>query len=130
GLDLTTANQIKASLTDLEILRQKRLAGQRAEEQAVAEMARITEEQRAKDEQPPAVEQSRPVEQPRFTEQPLPAKQEQADFAEPDAQESSSTLSKELELLRARRLNQASPEEMKARLQDVVLEKRPKLKSG
>lgn len=130
GLDLTTANQIKASLTDLEILRQKRLAGQRTEEQAVAEMARITEEQRAKDEQLPAVEQSRPVEQPRFTEQPLPVKQEQADFAEPDAQENSSTLSKELELLRSRRLNQASTEEMKARLQDVVLEKRPKLKSG
>jgi len=114
GLDLTTANQIKASLTDLEILRQKRLAGKQAEEQAVAEMARMTEEQRLKDEMPPAV-----------AERPAPA-------FEPAVEESdeSAMLSKELEVLRSRRLNQASPEELKARLQDVVLEKRPELKSG
>lgn len=121
GLDLTTANRMKASLTDLEILRQKRLAGQKAEEQAVAEMARRTEEQQGQNELPPAVEQSRPVEHPRPVEQPLPEQRETAADA---------TLSKELELLRSRRLNQASPEELKARLQDVVLEKRPKLKSG
>lgn len=115
GLDLTTANRMKASLTDLEILRQKRLAGQKAEEQAVAEMARRAEEQQGQNELPPAIEQPRPVEQP------LPEQREAAADA---------TLSKELELLRSRRLNQASPEELKARLQDVVLEKRPKLKSG
>ena len=133
GLDLTTANQIKASLTDLEILRQKRLAGKQAEEQAVAEMARMTEEQRLKDEMPPAVaerpapvyEQQAVYEQPAVAEHPAPA-------FEPAAEETDETamLSKELEVLRSRRLNQASPEELKARLQDVVLEKRPELKSG
>ncbi|MBR4127812.1 MAG: pentapeptide repeat-containing protein [Alphaproteobacteria bacterium] len=40
------------------------------------------------------------------------------------------TLSKELDILRSRRLNQASPEELKARLKDVVLEERPALGSG
>lgn len=135
GLDLTTANQIKASLTDLEILRQKRLAGKQTEEQAVAEMTRITEEQRLKDEALPPADTLSVSKQPRLVretapapaaEEPLPPVFEQP---EPEPQEEP-LLSKELEVLRARRANQSSTEELKARLQDVVLEKRPELKSG
>lgn len=135
GLDLTTANQMKASLTDLEILRQKRLAGKQTEEQAVAEMTRITEEQRLKDEALPPADTLSASEQPRLVretapapaaEEPLPPVFEQP---EPEPQEEP-LLSKELEVLRARRANQSSTEELKARLQDVVLEKRPELKSG
>ena len=129
---MTTANQIKASLTDLEILRQKRLAGKQAEEQAVAEMARMTEEQRLKDELPPVVaEHPAPVYEQPVYEQSAVAERSAPAF-EPAVEESDETamLSKELEVLRSRRLNQASPEELKARLQDVVLEKSPELKSG
>ncbi len=136
GLDLTTANQIKASLTDLEILRQKRLAGKQAEEQAVAEMARMAEEQRLKEEMPPAAEQKHVDEQPLSAYEPLtPAAEPEPvrfarEYEQPTPREDETELSKELALLRERRLNQVSPEELKSRLQDVVFEKRPELKSG
>lgn len=143
GLDLTTANQMKASLTDLEILRQKRLAGKQAEEQAVAEMARIAEEQRLKDETPvlseqpplreavPDIREAAPAarEQPSpVCEQPEPASE--PFFAPESETRDGSALSQELEVLRSRRMQQVSTEDLKARLQDVVLEKRPELKSG
>ena len=140
GLDLTTANQMKASLTDLEILRRKRLAGKQAEEQAVAEMTRIAEEQRLRDETP-AVSEQPPLREaePNLREaasdfreaEPAAREQPEPDFSpEPEETREDSVLSKELEVLRSRRMQQVSTEDLKARLQDVVLEKRPELKSG
>lgn len=117
GLDLTSANQMqmKANLTELEILRKKRVANQQEEQQRLEEINRAAEKLRREEELkavPAAVEASSEIRQP--------------SLPEPE----SDGLSPELAFLRSRRLNQASPEELKAKLQDVVLEKRPELKSG
>ncbi len=115
GLDLTTANQMRANLTELEVLRRKRVVNQQEEQKRVEEINRAAEEMRVKSEQEIlAARVSGQALQP----DPVP----QTNEAE--------GLSAELAFLRSRRQNQASPEEMKARLQDVVLEKRPALKSG
>lgn len=121
GLDLTTANQMKANLTELEILRKKRVAGQQAEQQRLEEINRAAEKLR-QEEELKAVAVS--TENSAADKASLPAEQPAAPEREDDG------LSPELAFLRSRRLNQASPEELKARLQDVVLEKRPELKSG
>lgn len=117
GLDLTSANQMqmKANLTELEILRKKRVANQQEEQQRLEEINRAAEKLRREEELkavPAAVEAPSEIRQP--------------SLPEPE----SDGLSPELAFLRSRRLNQASPEELKAKLQDVVLEKRPELKSG
>lgn len=117
GLDLTSANQMqmKANLTELEILRKKRVANQQEEQQRLEEINRAAEKLRREEELkavPAAVESPSEIRQP--------------SLPEPE----SDGLSPELAFLRSRRLNQASPEELKAKLQDVVLEKRPELKSG
>lgn len=123
GLDLTTANQMqmKANLTELEILRKKRVANQQEEQQRLEEINRAAERLR-QEEQLKAAVVSADVSV--SDKAPLPAEQSAAPEREDDG------LSPELAFLRSRRLNQASPEELKARLQDVVLEKRPELKSG
>lgn len=117
GLDLTSANQMqmRANLTELEILRKKRVANQQEEQQRLEEINRAAEKLRREEELkavPAAVEAPSEIRQP--------------SLPEPE----SDGLSPELAFLRSRRLNQASPEELKAKLQDVVLEKRPELKSG
>lgn len=117
GLDLTSANQMqmKANLTELEILRKKRVANQQEEQQRLEEINRAAEKLRREEELkavPAAVEAPSEIRQP--------------SLPEPE----SDGLSPELAFLRSRRLNQASPEELKAKLQDVVLEKHPELKSG
>lgn len=122
GLDLTTANQMKANLTELEILRKKRVANQQAEQQRLEEINRAAEKLRQEEEELKAAAVS--TENSAADKGPLPAEQPAAPEREDDG------LSPELAFLRSRRLNQASPEELKARLQDVVLEKRPELKSG
>lgn len=125
GLDLTTANQMKAKagLTELEALRRKRVAAADEEQQRIDEINRATERMRREEEaaiQTARAEQSRPRDAV-FS----------GSASSPTAgNESADGLSKELALLKSRRQNQASPEELKARLQDVVLEKRPLLKSG
>lgn len=121
GLDLTTANQMKANLTELEILRKKRVAGQQAEQQRLEEINRAAEKLRQEEELKAAAVST---ENSAADKASLPAEQPAAPEREDDG------LSPELAFLRSRRLNQASPEELKARLQDVVLEKRPELKSG
>lgn len=118
GLDLTSANQIKANLTELEVLRRKRLARQDEELQRVEEISRAAEEMR-KREEALAAAASAPV--PEVEAAPAAGLQESV----PE-----NGLSAELELLRSRRQQQASAEELKARMKDVVLEKRPALKSG
>ena len=122
GLDLTTANQMKANLTELEILRKKRVANQQAEQQRLEEINRAAEKLRQEEEELKVAAVS--TENSAADKAPLPAEQPAAPEREDDG------LSPELAFLRSRRLNQASPEELKARLQDVVLEKRPELKSG
>ncbi len=123
GLDLASANrmQMKANLTELEILRKKRAVNQEAEQARVDEINRAAErlKQAAADAKPAAVETPRPA----------PEKKPEPQLSEPAA-ETDGGLSAELAFLRDRRLNQASPDELKARLRDVVLEKRPELKSG
>lgn len=135
GLDLTSANQIKANLTELEVLRRKRLARQDEEQQRIEEISRAAEEMRRREEealaaaavqapaavQTDAVQMSAAAQNAGAVPAPVSAEQEEA---------SQSGLSAELELLRARRQQQVSAEELKARLKDVVLEKRPALKSG
>lgn len=121
GLDLTTANQMKANLTELEILRKKRVAGQQAEQQRLEEINRAAEKLRQEEELKAAAVST---ENSAADKASLPAEQPAAPEREDDG------LSPELAFLRSRRLNQASPEELKARLKDVVLEKRPELKSG
>lgn len=121
GLDLTTANQMKANLTELEILRKKRVAGQQSEQQRLEEINRAAEKLRQEEELKAAAVST---ENSAADKASLPAEQPAAPEREDDG------LSPELAFLRSRRLNQASPEELKARLQDVVLEKRPELKSG
>lgn len=121
GLDLTTANRLKAKagLTELEALRRKRAAAADEERQRVDEINRAAEKMRREEEsavQAARAERSRP----RSDAVSAPAAAEEADDG----------LSKELALLKSRRQNQASPDELKARLRDVVLEKRPALKSG
>lgn len=120
GLDLASANrmQMKANLTELEILRKKRAVNQETEQARVDEINRAAERLKHEAEaQPAAVETPRPV----LQEKPAEATGENAE---------TDGLSAELAFLRNRRLNQASPDELKARLRDVVLEKRPELKSG
>ena len=126
GLDPASANrmQMKANLTELEILRKKRAVNQEAEQARMDEINRAAERlKREADAKPAAVETPCPAPQSVPEKQPAPQKAETA--AETDG-----GLSAELAFLRDRRLNQASPDELKARLRDVVLEKRPELKSG
>lgn len=121
GLDLTSANQMKASMLEVEVLRRKRLTNQEEEQKHLEEINRIAGEKQVQDEQ--AVLQARQT----------AAQQAQQDFTPEQTvfpEQSEDGLSRELAFLRERRLNQASVEEMKARLQDVVLEERPALKSG
>ena len=113
---------MKANLTELEILRKKRVANQQAEQQRLEEINRAAEKLRQEEEELKAAAVS--TENSAADKAPLPAEQPAAPEREDDG------LSPELAFLRSRRLNQASPEELKARLQDVVLEKRPELKSG
>ncbi len=119
GLDLTSANQMKAKLTELEILRKKRMANQQEEQQRLEEINRAAEKLRQEEELKTAA---------------LPAVDKAAETVaadQPSVPDSGNDgLSAEVAFLRSRRLNQASPEELKARLKDVVLEKRPELKSG
>ncbi|MBR1778628.1 MAG: pentapeptide repeat-containing protein [Alphaproteobacteria bacterium] len=125
GLDLTTANQMRANLTELEILRRKRVANQQEEQKRVEEINRAAEELRVKNELRPAVDtMSEPLNKQPEEGLSAVAERPMEILAEEDG------LSPELAFLKSRRLNQASPEEMKARLQDVVLEQRPALKSG
>lgn len=112
---------MKANLTELEILRKKRVAGQQAEQQRLEEINRAAEKLRQEEELKAAAVST---ENSAADKASLPAEQPAAPEREDDG------LSPELAFLRSRRLNQASPEELKARLQDVVLEKRPELKSG
>ena len=98
GLDLTTANQMRSSLTEVEVLRRKRTANRQEEQKRLDEMNRAAEALRSQNGQ--------------------------------DAGNQEGGLSRELDFLRSRRMNQASPEELKARLHDVVLEERPVLPSG
>ena len=105
GLDLTTANQMKSSLTELEVLRRKRATNQREDQKRLEEMNRAAEDLLMQTEQTADT----PAEQSADPENPL---------------------ARELDFLRSRRLNQASPEELKARLQDVVLEEHSALASG
>lgn len=123
GLDLTTANQMKANLTELEVLRRKRVANQYEEQQRIEEINRAAEELRNKNEQELSKAHQQEVETTRITQvQSFPVEDKQP--------EEQGGLSAELAFLQSRRQNQASPEELKARLQDVVLENRPALKSG
>ncbi|MBO4520926.1 MAG: pentapeptide repeat-containing protein [Alphaproteobacteria bacterium] len=112
GLDLTSANQMKASMLELEILRRKRLTNQEEEQKHLEEINKIAEEKQVKNEQD------------------LLRKRQQEESSNPMPEQSEDGLSRELEFLRSRRLNQPSVEEMKARLQDVVLENHGALKSG
>ncbi len=121
GLDLASANrmQMKANLTELEILRKKRAANQEAEQARVDEINRAAERLKHETDTPSAA-----VETPQSAPEKQPAPQADETVKPDDG------LSAELAFLRDRRLNQASPDELKARLRDVVLEKRPELKSG
>lgn len=123
GLDLTSANQIKANLTELEVLRRKRLARQDEEQLRVEEISRAAEEMRRREEALAAAA---------VISAPVSQNAEAAAASVPASEEpvSESGLSAELELLRLRRQQQVSEEELKARMKDVVLEKRPALKSG
>lgn len=121
GLDLTTANQMKANLTELEILRKKRVANQQEEQQRLEEINRAAEKLRQEEEVKAAVvsAETSVVDKVSFAvDQPVSAETE------------NDGLSPELAFLRSRRQNQLSTEELKARMKDVVLEKRPDLPSG
>ncbi len=118
GLDLTSANQIKANLTELEILRKKRVANQQEEQQRLEEINRAAEKLRQEEEEKAvtvSVDASAINNVSAVVDSPEPG---------------SDGLSPELAFLRSRRQNQLSTEELKARMNDVVLEKRPELKSG
>lgn len=119
GLDLTTANQMqmKANLTELEVLRRKRIVNREEEQKRLDEINRATEKLHQEEEQ-------------KKVSLVMPEKEETSVSASVEDPQKDDGLSPELAFLRSRRLNQASPEEMKARLHDVVLEKRPELKSG
>lgn len=119
GLDLTTANQMqmKANLTELEVLRRKRIVNREEEQKRLDEINRATEKLHQEEEQ-------------KKVSSVMPEKEETSVSASIEDPQKDDGLSPELAFLRSRRLNQASPEEMKARLHDVVLEKRPELKSG
>ena len=113
GLDLTTANQMKSKLAEVEVLRRKRINDQEEAQKHIQEINRVTEEIARREEQ-------------EITEFRKKALDQQVSMQVLSDKE----LTPEVAFLRERRLNQASPEELKARLQDVVLEKRPALKSG
>ncbi len=113
GLDLTTANQMKSKLAEVEVLRRKRINDQEEAQKHIQEINRVTEEIARREEQ-------------EITEFRKKALDQQVSMQALSEKE----LTPEVAFLRERRLNQASPEELKARLQDVVLEKRPALKSG
>lgn len=117
GLDLTTANQMKANLTELEVLRRKRISNQQEEQARIEEINRAAEEMRVKNEQEVLSASSVAT-----------VALQQSQNVENGVDDSG--LSAELAFLRSRRQNQASQEELMARLQDVELEARPALKSG
>lgn len=125
GLDLTSANQMKANLTELEILRKKRVLHQQEEQQRVDEINRAAEKLRQEEELKIS---------DALREKTVPDKDKNISVSDQTSAvletAENDGLSPELAFLRSRRLNQASAEEMKARLKDVVLEKRPELKSG
>lgn len=112
GADLTTVNQLRARKEELDILRQKRLDARAAGERAAEEQARAEEEHRRR----AAEEQAAFLSAHRQTR------------AEPDmpavsaAEASPKSFDEELELLKVRRQQQPSREEMRAHLADVVLE--------
>lgn len=133
GLDLTSANQMRSKLTEVEILRKKRQAAQETEQKVVEEISKAAEDLKRQQEQP--VVQERIAEQPLQGQgQPHPEMTSVAEHVQtlsPTTEEKAEEgLSKELEFLRSRRLKQVSKEELYSRLDDVVLEKRPALKSG
>lgn len=121
GADLTTVNQLRARKEELDILRQKRLDARAAGERAAEEQARAEEERhrRAAEEQavfPSAHRETR-------AEPDMPAAcAGYAEPATPAAEASPKSFDEELELLKARRQQQPSREEMRAHLTDVVLE--------
>lgn len=146
GLDPLSASQVRASEDEKELLRQKRLSDRATEAQAVAELALAAEEQRQKREHEDAIavmsrDAARQDERraayakafgaaPSVGEFPAPENAAPAPVAEEPAPDPQQSLSRELETLRQRRINAPTRDELKARLQDVVLEERPVLKSG
>lgn len=144
GADLTTANMIRSQREDLEILKEQRRANQALEREAQAEMARLAEEaeilrkieereiyeaaqariqarERAANRQNPATFQ--PIRPEAGAPAPVFASALQAGQAVPaSAENEEKPVLTELDVLKERRRHQAGIEEMKERLQDVVLD--------
>ncbi len=119
GADLTTVNQLRARKEELDILRQKRLDARAAAERAAEEQVRTEEEQRRRAAEEQAAFQA--VQREGRGGPGMPAAS--AGYAEPSAfAAEAKSFDGELELLKARRQQQPSGEEMRAHLADVVLE--------
>ncbi|MCQ2913751.1 MAG: pentapeptide repeat-containing protein [Alphaproteobacteria bacterium] len=164
GLDLTSANNMAASMKEVEILRKKRL-GENVEEadNYVPDFTKTPEPELSTQNDtvsfvpdPKLLEQAKLLQQSRLNQQSMQAvpvqnvqeletnikedqinvpKWQSTDVKEQDLNtnaknnENLSVMDKSLEILKNRRQNQVSTEELKARLTDVVLEQ-PTLKSG
>lgn len=140
GLDPLSASQIRAGEDEKELLRQKRLADLETEAQVVAGLALAAQEQRQKQEHDDAVarlsrdaahqDERRAAYAKAFGNAAINDAGTEKNVSVDSRNDSENMLSKGVEMLRQRRLNAPTTEELKARLQDVVLEDRPTLKSG